>query len=100
MPQTQTWLNGYRADFYWPDFGLVVETDGLTYHRTPLQQRTDRLRDQAHTASGLTTLRFTSYQVRFEAERTISTLAAVATRLRSSMQHYRDHSPGNAASNA
>src|SRR4051794_12349880 len=61
-PQTQIYLNGFRVDFYWPDLGLVVETDGLRYHRTPQQQARDRLRDQAHAASGLTPLRFTHAQ--------------------------------------
>jgi hypothetical protein len=37
-PRTEQQLNGYRVDFYWPDLKLVVETDGLTYHRTPAQQ--------------------------------------------------------------
>lgn len=81
-PRTQAWLNEYRVDFYWPALGLVVETDGLTYHRTPAQQKEDRLRDQAHTAAGLTVLRFTAFQVNFEPERTITTLKAVASRLR------------------
>jgi hypothetical protein len=49
-PLTQVWLNGFRVDFHWPALGLVVETDGLTYHRTPAQQDADRRRDQAHTA--------------------------------------------------
>jgi very-short-patch-repair endonuclease len=81
MPKTQTWLNGFRVDFYWPDLGLVVETDGLRYHRTPSQQKKDHIRDQAHTVAGLTTLRFTAAQVHFEPERTTATLAAVASRL-------------------
>jgi hypothetical protein len=34
-PATQVWLNGFKVDFYWADLGLVVETDSLTYHRTP-----------------------------------------------------------------
>lgn len=58
-PQTQTWLDGYRVDFYWPDLGLVVEADSLRYHRTPFKQASDRRRDNAHAGSGLTTLRFT-----------------------------------------
>jgi very-short-patch-repair endonuclease len=65
-PLTQQRLNGYRVDFYFPDLGLVVETDGLRYHRTPTQQVRDRLRDQAHTAAGLTVLRFTHAQIRHE----------------------------------
>ncbi len=81
-PLTQKCLNGYRVDFYWPDLGLVVETDGLRYHRTPSEQAKDRLRDQAHAAAGLTPLRFTHAQIRYEPERVEATLRAVAARLR------------------
>jgi very-short-patch-repair endonuclease len=77
-------LNGFKVDFYWPDLGLVVETDGLRYHRTPAQQARDRIRDQAHAAAGLTPLRFTRAQVHFEPERVHATLVAVARRLRPS----------------
>ena len=80
-PQTQCWLNGFRVDFYWPALGLVVETDGLRYHRTAAQQSRDRQRDQAHTAAGLTALRFTHAQVRFEPDYVRSILGAVAARL-------------------
>jgi very-short-patch-repair endonuclease len=81
MPMTGKRLNGYKVDFYWPHLGLVVETDGLRYHRTPAQQARDRLRDQAHTAAGMTPLRFTHEQVRFEGSYVRETLRAVATRL-------------------
>jgi len=81
LPRTQVWLNGYRVDFSWPDLGLVVETDGLRYHRTPSQQKTDRVRDQAHTAAGLTVLHFTAAQVRYEPKQTLATLTAVVSRL-------------------
>lgn len=82
-PATQRALNGFRVDFYWPDLGLVVETDGLRYHRTPGQQRRDRRRDQTHAAAGLTPLRFTHDQVAYEPDDVRATLAAVARRLRS-----------------
>jgi very-short-patch-repair endonuclease len=65
-PRTGHFVNGFRVDFDWPELGLVVETDGLRYHRTPVQQARDRLRDQAHTAAGLTPLRFTHAQIAFE----------------------------------
>jgi very-short-patch-repair endonuclease len=80
-PQTGRQVNGYEVDFYWPELGLVVETDGLRYHRTPAQQARDRIRDQAHTAAGLTTLRFTRAQVKFEQGHVQDTLATVARRL-------------------
>jgi very-short-patch-repair endonuclease len=70
------------VDFYWPDLGLVVEADGLRYHRTPAQQTKDRIRDQAHLVAGLTPLRFTHAQVRFEPGYVKATLAAAARQLR------------------
>ncbi len=82
LPRTGQRVNGFKVDFYWPDLGLVVETDGLRYHRTPAQQARDRLRDQAHSAAGLTPLRFTHAQIRYDAPYVRATLAAVAKRLR------------------
>jgi hypothetical protein len=55
-------VNGYKVDFHSPDLGLVVETDGLRYHRTP-------------------PLRFTHAQVRFEPEYVAAILAEIAHRL-------------------
>lgn len=75
-------MNGFEVDFYWPDLGLVVETDGLTYHWTPAAQARDRLRDQAHTAAGLTPLRFTHAQIRYEPQHVEQLLAAVVRHLR------------------
>jgi very-short-patch-repair endonuclease len=81
-PLTRVHVNGFRVDFYWPELGLVVETDGLKYHRTPAQQARDRLRDQTHTAAGLTQLRFTHAQIAFDRDHVRKTLAAVRARLR------------------
>ena len=66
QPLTKAWVNGYEVDFFWPDLDLVVETDGLRYHRTPSEQTHDHQRDQTHVAAGLTTLRFTHWQVKYE----------------------------------
>ncbi len=63
---TKERVNEFEVDFFWADLGLVVETDGLRYHRTPASQARDRRRDQAHTAAGLTTLRFTHHQITHE----------------------------------
>ena len=78
VPLTGQWVNRFEVDFYWPDLGLVVETDGLRYHRTPAEQARDRLRDQAHTAAGLTPLRFTHEQVRYEPAHVLAVLQATA----------------------
>jgi hypothetical protein len=80
VPLTGQIVNGFEVDFYWPDLGLVVETDGLRYHRTPAEQARDRLRDQAHTAAGLTQLRFTHEQVRYEPEYVVRILIQTASR--------------------
>jgi very-short-patch-repair endonuclease len=80
-PETQVPLHGYRVDFHWPELGLVVETDGLRYHRTPAEQARDRRRDQTLTTHGFTVLRFTHAQVRYEPRRVERTLMAVAERL-------------------
>ena len=86
-PLTGRRVNGFKVDFYWPDVGLVVETDGLRYHRTPAQQAHDRVRDQAHSAAGLTPLRFTRAQVAFEPGHVQRTLTAVARRLAATIIH-------------
>jgi very-short-patch-repair endonuclease len=80
-PVTQARLSGYRVDFYWPDLGLVVETDGLRYHRTPFAQARDARRDQAHLAAGRTPVRFTYAQVAYSQAEVERTLRAVARRL-------------------
>ena len=77
-PRTQQRVNGHRVDFFWPELNLVVETDGLRYHRTPAQQARDRLRDQAHAAAGLTPLRFTREQVKHDGAHVVAVLRAVA----------------------
>jgi very-short-patch-repair endonuclease len=81
-PLTQQSLNGFRVDFYWPELRMVVETDGLRYHRTPAQQARDRMRDQVHTTAGQVVLRFTHAQVTFDAGRVAAVLRSVAERQR------------------
>jgi hypothetical protein len=62
-PLTKQRVLGYEADFHFPSLGLVVETDGLRYHRTPSQQARMAKRDQVHQAAGLRVLRFTHWQI-------------------------------------
>jgi very-short-patch-repair endonuclease len=80
-PETRQLVNGFRVDFHWPTLDLIVETDGLRYHRTPSQQARDRRRDQVHTAAGMTALRFTHAQVRFEPRQVAEVLSSVMSRL-------------------
>jgi very-short-patch-repair endonuclease len=89
IPLTRHRVNDFKVDFYWPDLELVVETDGLRYHRTPAEQARDRLRDQAHTAAGLTQLRFTHGQIRFEPDHVAAILRDTARRIRNSVMRAR-----------
>jgi very-short-patch-repair endonuclease len=84
-PETGRRLNGFKVDFYWPELNLVVETDGLRYHRTPAEQARDRLRDQAHAAAGVTPLRFTHAQIELEPGHVRATLTAVLGRLQADL---------------
>jgi hypothetical protein len=65
-PLTKHIVNKFEVDFFWPDLGLVIETDGWRYHRTPSAQTRDALRSQTHTANGLIPLRFSHYQVKYQ----------------------------------
>lgn len=81
VPETQVLVNGHRVDFFWRSLGLVVEADSLRYHRTAAKQTVDQRRDQAHTAAGLTPLRFTHRQVFYEPDYVRRTLERTAVRL-------------------
>ena len=66
LPHTKQMVNGFEVDFFFPDLGLVVETDGLRYHRTPSTQARDAKRDRSHVLAGMTPLRFTHYEIKHE----------------------------------
>ena len=74
-------MNGFEVDFYWPEIGFVIETDGLRYHRTPAEQARGRVRDQAHTAAGMAHLRFTHEQVRYQPDYVRTTLRRTVDRI-------------------
>lgn len=81
-PQTDVWVNGFRVDFHFPDLGLIVETDGGTFHRTPFQQTRDRQREHAHLRAGMTPVRFTHAQVAYDPDDVVGLLIGLASRLR------------------
>ncbi len=66
VPETKAWVLGFEVDFSFPSLCLVVETDGLRYHRTPSEQARAVKRDQTHVAAGLRVLRFTHWQIAYE----------------------------------
>jgi hypothetical protein len=82
VPLTKTIVDDFEVDFFWPDLGLVVETDGWRYHRTPAAQTRDARRFQAHTAAGRTPLRFSHWQVRYEPRHVLDILGRTTAHLR------------------
>jgi hypothetical protein len=80
-PLTKQLVNGFEVDFFFPDLGLVVETDGLRYHRTPSTQARDVRRDRAHVLAGMTPLRFTHYEIKYESSLVRSELRRIAATL-------------------
>lgn len=86
-PLSKQWVNGFEVDFFWPQLGLVVETDGLRYHRTPSAQKRDAERDRAHVLAGMSPLRFTHYEIRYEPRRVRQDLSRAATLLQKRIRH-------------
>jgi very-short-patch-repair endonuclease len=86
IPLTKQRVNRFEVDFFWPQLGLIAETDGLRYHRTPSAQLRDARRDRAHVMAGMTPLRFTHYEVRYEPSRVraelVNTVAMLRKRIR------------------
>jgi hypothetical protein len=74
-PLTQKNLGAGRTDFYYD--GIVVECDGLRYHRTAFAQTRDLRRDQAHKRMRLETIRFSHAQLRYEPNYVVETLVDV-----------------------
>jgi len=87
MPLSKQRVNRFEVDFFWPELGLVVETDGLRYHRTPSTQTRDARRDRAHVMAGMTPLRFTHYEVRYEPQQVRSSLTQTIAILRQRIRH-------------
>ena len=54
-PRSNTMVNGFEVDFYWP--GVCLEIDGPPHER-PRTQVDDRIRDAALRAAGFVVLRF------------------------------------------
>lgn len=81
QPLTKQWVNEFEVDFHWPTLGLVVEADSLRFHRTAAKQARDLLRDQTHTAAGLTPLRFNHWQIAHDPTHVVQILRATHRRL-------------------
>jgi hypothetical protein len=56
-------VHGHRADFYWPEQRVVVETDSWEYHRGSVAFEDDHERDLKLRQHGITTRRYTGDQL-------------------------------------
>jgi very-short-patch-repair endonuclease/predicted transcriptional regulator of viral defense system len=82
VPLTKQWVLDYEVDFHFADLDLIVETDGLRYHRTPSQQARMARRDQTHVAAVLRVLRFTHWQIAHAPDEVTAVLRRMRTHLR------------------
>ncbi len=71
----QVTIDGFIADFYCHEAGLVLEVDGSVHEK---QQEYDALRDQIIAARGLRILRFTNAQVETQITAILATIRAAA----------------------
>lgn len=74
QPEVNRDLEGHVVDFRWPDYGVVVETDGYEYHRDRGSFERDTRTNNDLRASGWIVLRFTYRMVRYEPDYVIATI--------------------------
>ncbi len=68
-------VEGFLADFVWPDCKLIVEVDGYQFHGHRQAFERDRRRDAAHALAGYTVIRVTWVQLTQEPIATAVTIA-------------------------
>ena len=73
-PVTDHPIGRYIADFYWPDHGLIVETDSRRYHGGPIAFTHDRVRDAELAIRDLVVIRVTDEQVDHDLPATLDRL--------------------------
>jgi Transcriptional regulator, AbiEi antitoxin/Protein of unknown function (DUF559) len=76
-PLVNQTVDGDEVDFHWPEYRLIVETDGHDTHHTREAFERDRLSDQRHAATGWLTIRFTYRQITDRPHEVAATLRAV-----------------------
>lgn len=63
VPLTNHPVEGFNADFFWPEVGLIVEVDGGDFHRARPAFERDHRRDIVHTDAGHEVLRVSGQQL-------------------------------------
>lgn len=67
-PQRNRQVNGHEVDCFWPQFGLMIELDGCSFHRDPATQVNDRKRDVEFALMGIQVNRFAYPEFRDDPE--------------------------------
>lgn len=80
QPITNHPIGRYRADFAWPDHGLVVEYDGFSTHAHRKAFHHDRRRNAEVTAKGWSVMQVTAAQLRNEPLAVIARIAEALAR--------------------
>lgn len=83
-PQVGIWIEGYEADFLWPEAGLIVEVDGFAAHGTRAAFERDRVRDRRLALAGLQTMRVTAAALRYDEDAIADALSELLSRSRAS----------------
>ena len=75
-PEVNVRVGSAIVDFLWPDYRLIVETDGYRYHRGSVAFEADHSRDLALRAMGYSVMRLSYRQVTAESQQVASALRA------------------------
>lgn len=75
-PRCNVRLRGYEIDALWPVQRVAVEVDSLEFHRSPSAFEHDRAKGAALAAAGLSVVRVTWHQLRYEPLPFLARLAA------------------------
>ncbi|MBN8867829.1 MAG: DUF559 domain-containing protein [Solirubrobacterales bacterium] len=76
VPLANRTVAGYEVDFFWPEHGLIVETDGGRDHSAPYGLERDRERDSDLQLKGFLILRLTWSMLKREPERSMRKVRA------------------------
>lgn len=74
--EAQYGISGFFADFYLPEFGLVIECDGDYWHSLPKNQTRDRRRDGCFKKLGYKVAHITETDIRADAEAIVTLVLA------------------------
>ena len=77
LPKVNQMLNGYEADFHWPDRRVVVEVDGWKHHCEKVNFDDDRHRELVHRAAGFEVVRISAGHVYDRPRLIVAALAEV-----------------------